>query len=60
MRSWEEPISKKKPKFITKYQVVDKEGNYVLDPYFEKRSAEYMSTEYFPGSTVIEVEEEVK
>lgn len=41
---------------VVKYQIVDENGDYKLEPFFELRAAEFMIEEFYPGCSVIEVE----
>lgn len=41
---------------IIKYQIIDEEGNPILEPFFEMESAQFMINEYYPGYTILEVE----
>lgn len=43
-------------KIIVKYQILDQDGNYILDPFFELRAAEFMIQEFYLGCDIIEVE----
>lgn len=40
----------------TMFQIYDQNGDKVLEPYHERRSAQYMVDNYFNGCTIIEVE----
>lgn len=47
-------------KMIIKYQLVNEEGDYILEPYYCERSAYFMVKNHFPNATVIEIEEFVE
>ncbi len=46
-------------KIVIKHQIVSADGDNILQPYFDRTSAEYMVSAYFPGAFIIEVEEEI-
>lgn len=48
-----------KQRFITKYQLVNQDGDNVIEPYYSKQSAEYMINTYFKDCFIVEVEEEL-
>lgn len=49
----------KQSKYVIRYQIYNNEGNTILQPFADLCAAEYMSNEYFSGSTVIEIEVEI-
>jgi hypothetical protein len=53
-------MDSKTPRFLTKYQIVNQEGDNVLEPYHSRQSAEYIISEYMKDCFIVEIEEEIK